>query len=144
MKKFFLVAMFACLFAVVLPAQNSADSDDSRDESKWTTINYVNVPVLKVLEAKDGYIVIYQKNKMGVGTVEVPKKWAKGNTEEPRKLKFRAVSTSAGAYMTIVRDGSDFKRLILSIPMNKQNSLWGVSRKNLSDADKDTLEDLAL
>ena len=144
MKRFLLLAAFACIFTFALCAQNSSTSDDSRDESKWTTINYVNVPVLKVLESKDGYIIIYQKNKVGVGTVELPKKWAKGNTQEPRKLKFRSVSTSASAYMTIVKDGSDFKRVILSIPMNKQNSLWGISKKSLSDPDKDTLEELDL
>ena len=142
MKKLFVIAMLVCLFSTAVFAQSS--SEESRDDSKWTTINYVNVPVLKVLEAKEGYVIIYQKNKVGVGSVEIPKKWAKGNTENPRKLKFRAVNTAAGAYMTIVRDGSDFKRVILSIPMNKQNSMWGISKKAFGDPDKESLEDLDL
>lgn len=142
MKKLFVIAMLVCLFSTAVFAQSS--SEESRDDSKWTTINYVNVPVLKVLEAKEGYVIIYQKNKVGVGSVEIPKKWAKGNTENPRKLKFRAVNTAAGAYMTIVRDGSDFKRVILSIPMNKQNSMWGISKKAFEDPDKESLEDLEL
>lgn len=142
MKKLFVIAMFVCLFSTAAFAQSS--SEESRDDSKWTTINYVNVPVLKVLEAKEGYVIIYQKNKVGVGSVEIPKKWAKGNTENPRKLKFRAVNTAANAYMTIVRDGSDFKRVILSIPMNKQNSMWGISKKAFENPDKESLEDLEL
>ena len=98
----------------------------------------------KILEGKDGYAVIYQKNQTGVGNVVIPKKWGKGNADQPRKLKFRAVKTSLGAYMTVVKDGGEFKRVILSIPMNKSNSIWGMvdSRKNMEGADKDTLEDL--
>ena len=48
--------------------------------------------------------------------------------------------------MTVVKDAGEFKRVILSIPMNKNNSIWGMvdSRKNLEGADKDTLEDLDL
>lgn len=141
MKKLFIIAMFVCLFSTSIFAQSNS-SGEERDEAKWTTINYTNVPVLKVLEAKEGYIIIYQKNRVGVGTVELPKKWAKGTTEDPRKLKFRAVNTAQNAYMTVVRDGSDFKRVILSIPMNKQNSLWGISKKALENPDKDSLEDL--
>ena len=104
----------------------------------------MNVPVLKILEGKDGYVIIYQKNKTGVGNVIIPKNWAHGNPDSPRKLKFRSVKTSLGAYMTVVKNGGDFKRVILSIPMNKSNSIWGMvdSRKNLEGADKDTLEDL--
>ena len=88
--------------------------------------------------------IIYQKNKTGVGNVVIPKKWANGTPAAPRKLKFRAVKTSVGAYMTIVKDNGEFKRVILSIPMNKNNSIWGMvdSRKNMDGADKDTLEDL--
>ena len=41
-------------------------------ESKWSSLSYVNVPVLKVLEGVDAYVVVYQKNKTGVGNVIVP------------------------------------------------------------------------
>ena len=80
----------------------------------------------------------------GVGNVILPKNWAHGTPDAPRKLKFRQVKTSLGAYMTVVKDSGEFKRVILSIPMNKSNSIWGMvdSRKNLEGADKDTLEDL--
>ena len=145
MKKILIIlAAFAVLSASIFAAENSSASAPERTEGKWTEMSYVNVPVLKILEGKDGYAVIYQKNKTGVGNVVIPKKWGKGNNEAPRKLKFRAVKTSIGAYMTIVKDGGEFKRVILSIPMNKSNSIWGMvdSRKNMDGADKDTLEDL--
>ena len=146
MKKILMIlAVFAVLTTAVFAEKSSANAPE-RTEGKWTDISYVNVPVLKILEGKDGYAVIYQKNKAGVGNVVIPKKWIKGNNENPRKLKFRAVNTSLGAYMTIVKEGSEFKRVILSVPMNKSNSIWGMvdSRKNMEGADKDTLEELEL
>ena len=149
MKK---IIMILAVFAVITTAvfaeneNKSSASAPERTEGKWTEMSYVNVPVLKVLEGKDGYAVIYQKNKTGVGNIIIPKKWGKGSNEEPRKLKFRQVNTAVGAYMTIVKDKGEFKRVILSIPMNKSNSIWGMvdSRKNMEGADKDTLEELEL
>ena len=147
MKKLLvLLTLCAVLTAAVFADNKNSASAPARTEGKWTEMSYVNVPVLKVLEGKDGYVVIYQKNKTGVGNVVLPKNWAHGTNEAPRKLKFRSVKTSVGAYMTVVKDGGEFKRVILSIPMNKSNSIWGMvdSRKNLEGADKDTLEELEL
>ena len=146
MKKILIALALFAVFSAVLFADTKNSTVPERTEGKWTEISYVNVPVLKVLEGKDGYVVIYQKNKTGVGNVIIPKKWGHGTEETPRKLKFRSVKTSLGAYMTIVKDGGEFKRVILSIPMNKNNSIWGMvdSRKNLEGADKDTLEELEL
>ena len=145
MKKILMILTLLAVFSAALFADNKSSANaPERTEGKWTELSYVNVPVLKILEGKDGYAVIYQKNKTGVGNVIIPKKWGRGSEEAPRKLKFRAVKTSIGAYMTIVKDGGEFKRVILSIPMDKNNSIWGMvdSRKNLEGADKDTLEDL--
>lgn len=145
MKKLLMVLALLTVFSAVIFADNNSSANaPERTEGKWTELSYVNVPVLKILEGKDGYVIIYQKNKTGVGNVIIPKNWAHGNPDSPRKLKFRAVKTSLGAYMTVVKNGGDFKRVILSIPMNKSNSIWGMvdSRKNLEGADKDTLEDL--
>ena len=146
MKKILIALALFAVFSAVLFADTKNSTVPERTEGKWTEISYVNVPVLKVLEGKDGYVVIYQKNKTGVGNVIIPKKWGHGTEETPRKLKFRSVKTSLGAYMTIVKDGGEFKRVILSIPMNKNNSIWGMvdSRKNREGADKDTLEELEL
>lgn len=144
MKKIFMILAVLSVFALSAFADESSTNGQARNEAKWTDMSYVNVPILKILEGKDGYAIVYQKNRHGVGNVVIPKKWAQGNTENPRKLKFRSVKTSLGAYMTIVKDGGEFKRVILSIPMNKNDSIWGLAdyRKNMEGADKDTLEDL--
>ena len=145
MKKILMILALLVVFSAAVFADNKGSaSAPPRTEGKWTDMSYVNVPVLKILEGKDGYVVIYQKNRTGVGNVILPKNWAHGTPDAPRKLKFRAVKTSLGSYMTVVKDGGEFKRVILSIPMNKSNSIWGMvdSRKNLEGADKDTLEDL--
>ncbi len=145
MKKLLMVLALLTVFSAVIFAENNSSANaPERTEGKWTEISYVNVPVLKILEGKDGYVIIYQKNKTGVGNVILPKNWAHGTPDAPRKLKFRQVKTSLGAYMTVVKDSGEFKRVILSIPMNKSNSIWGMvdSRKNLEGADKDTLEDV--
>ena len=147
MKKILIVlALFAVLTAALFAETKNNSNVPERTEGKWTDMSYVNVPVLKILEAKNGYMVVYQKNKTGVGNVILPKNWIHGNTENPRKLKFRQVNTAVGAYMTIVKDGGEFKRVILSVPMNKTNSIWGLAdtRKNLEGADKDTLEEIEL
>ena len=145
MKKILVILTLLAVFSAALFADNNGSANaPERTEGKWTELSYVNVPVLKILEGKDGYAVIYQKNKTGVGNVVIPKKWGRGSEDSPRKLKFRSVRTSICAYMTVVKDGGEFKRVILSIPMNKNNSIWGMvdSRKNMEGADKDTLEDL--
>ncbi len=145
MKKLLMILTVISLLALSLFAdENNSASGPERTEGKWTELSYVNVPVLKILEGKEGYAVIYQKNKTGVGNVVIPKNWAHGTTENPRKLKFRAVKTSIGAYMTVVKDKGEFKRVILSIPMEKSNPIWGLVdyRKSMEGTDKDTLEDL--
>lgn len=146
MKKLLLILSLVSVFSLkVFAADNGNNDSIVKDESKWTTLSYVNVPVLKILEAKDGYVVIYQKNRVGSGTTVIPKSWAKGNTESPRKLKFRNVKRTNEAYMTVVQDEGNFKRVILTIPMNKQSGMWGVvSNGKEIDTEKTDMSDLAL
>lgn len=150
MKKILMIFALVSVFAISAVAQENKESKSSsghpKTEGKWTEMTYVNIPVLKIFEGKDAYAIIYQKNKVGVGSTTIPKSWAMGTPDNPRKLKFRNVKTSVGAYMTVVKDEGEFKRVILSIPMNKSNSIWGVAntRKSMEGADKETLEDLAL
>lgn len=145
MKKLFLVLALAMTFAVSAFAAGNITSAE-KDESKWSTLSYSVVPILKIMEARDGYVVIYQKNKIGVGSTVIPKTWAKGNTENPRKLKFRKVKKTSDAYMTIVKEDGNFKRVILNVPMSKSNNIWGVVGRGqqLEGLDKENLDDLAL
>lgn len=147
MKKLLMILALVTVFAMsAFAAEKDTKTNNEKDESKWTTLSYVNVPILKIMEGKEGYAIIYQKNKYGVGSTVIPKSWAKGNNENPRKLKFRNSKRNNTSYMTIVKDGDEFKRVILTIPMNKSNAIWGVIdyRKSMEGTDKDTLEDLEL
>ena len=131
------------VFVTLLTSIFAAD-DNTRNEDKWSSLSYENIPVLKVLDSKYGYMVIYQKHRLGTGSTFIPKDWAKYTSDTPRKLKIRNIRNPQESFLTVVKDDGEFKRVILSIPMNKSNTIWGMvdSRKNMEGADKDTLEDL--
>ena len=147
MKKILLIlALFTVFSGLLVAAEKSNDSGSSfeKTEGKWSDLSYVNVPVLKILEGKNAYSIIYQKNHVGVGSVVIPKAWAKGSPDSPRKLKFKKVRSGYNSFMTVVKDEGEFKRVILSVPMNKSDSIWGVAdyRKEMEGEDKETLEEL--
>lgn len=147
MKKFFVIALLMSVFASGMFAQSTnINVVPEKDESKWSDMTYQNIPILKILEARDAYVIIYQKNKIKSGTVVIPKKWANGTVENPRKLKFRNAKNPYNSYMTIVKKGGEFHRVILTIPMKKNNNMWGVIEyaQEVEGADKDTLEDISM
>ena len=141
MKKLFL------LLALVTSISFSAFAAENKNGGNSSSISYYNVPILKIYDGKDGYVVIYQKNKTGVGTTVIPKKWLEGNPDNPRKLKLRKLEKGLlEPFMTVVKKDGQFLRVILTLPMSKQNSIWGVLDQNqrLEGTDKDTLEELEL
>ena len=147
MKKLFIIGLLLSIFTCGVFAQNTnINVTPEKDPSKWSDMTYQNIPILKILEARDAYVIIYQKDKLGSGSVVIPKSWSKGSPENPRKLKFRNSKQNSTSYMTVVKDKGEFKRVILTIPMNKALGLWGVvdTRKGLEGADKETLEELEL
>ena len=137
--------LFAFLASAALCVSVSAE-EAKKDESKWASISYYDVPIYKILEAKDGYVVIYAKNKVGSGSTVIPKNWINGDKDNPRKLKFRNIRGNLKPFMTVVKKDNSFMRVILSVPMSKTNSVWGLAdyHKQLEGTDKDTLEDLPL
>ena len=145
MKKIIALALSTFLIiSAVFAAESNITLTVERDESKWTDLKYENLPILKILEGKDGYVVIYQKNKIGVGQTVIPKSWALGNPENPRKLKFRNTKNPNESFMTIVTKGGEFKRVILTVPMSKNNSMWGLVDYSvpLEGTDKENLDDI--
>ena len=147
MKKTLLIlALFTVFSGMLFAAEKTNDSGTSfeKTEGKWSTLSYVNVPILKILEGKNAYSIIYQKNQVGVGSVVIPKAWVKSSPDSPRKLKFRKVRSGYNSFMTVIKDDGEFKRVILSVPMNKSDSIWGVAdyRKTMEGEDKETLEEL--
>ena len=147
MKKTLLIlALFTVFSGLLFAAEKTNDSGTSfeKTEGKWSNLSYVNVPILKILEGKNAYSIIYQKNQVGVGSVVIPKAWVKSSPDSPRKLKFRQVRSGYNSFMTVIKDDGEFKRVILSVPMNKSDSNWGVAdyRKTMEGEDKETLEEL--
>ena len=143
MKK---ILMILALFSVFTLSMFADDSRYEKDDSKWSNLSYVNVPVLKIMDSKEGYLVMYQKYNTGVGTVVIPKDWARGTPEEPRKLKFRNVDSANSAYMTIMKEDGQFIRVVLNVPVSRSNYIWGIIQRGveLDGVDKDTLEELEL
>ncbi|MCQ2592727.1 MAG: hypothetical protein MJ188_08070 [Treponema sp.] len=143
--KIALCLLFVTLLSTSLYAADSnLNLTSEKDESKWSDMTYNNVPILKILEGKDGYVIIYEKNKLGTGTTVIPKAWAKGTPENPRKLKFRNIKNPGDSFLTVVKKNGEFSRVIISTTLSKNNSLWGVVdySKPLDGANKETLEEL--
>ena len=145
MKKIFIIALLASIFTCAVFAENQ-DLSHPKDESKWSDMTYVTAPVMKILESKDCYVVIYQKKYAGTATVTIPKTWNNYKKDTARKLKFRNIKNPNESYLTVVKKGGEFYKIIISCPMKKNNSLWGISANNyvVEGADKETLEELDL
>ena len=65
-KKLLILALFTVFSGLLFAAENSNDSGTSfeKTEGKWSDLSYVNVPILKILEGKNAYSIIYQKNQV--------------------------------------------------------------------------------
>ena len=136
MKKIIAIAfVFAVSFAAVFAVPTKFN--ESKPEN-WSDMTYANVPIYKVLDSKDGYVVIYGKSKIGTGTVVIPKKWVRGTKDSPSKLKLVKL------YGGILKKGGEFHHVELTIPMNRNDSIWGVveSGKQVDGVDKEVLEEL--
>lgn len=135
---FVAAAMLARTFAVPVAYNESS-------EENWSSISYRNVPILKILDSKDGYVVLYQKGKIGTGRTVIPKSWNRGNPENPRKLKVRFLpGGKLKSFMTVVKKDGEFHHVVLTVPANKNDSVWGVIsyRQSVEGTDKETLEEL--
>lgn len=140
MKKFLLAFIMIATVCAGCFAQSSKAPKDG-----WSVMDYENIPILKILESRDGYVVIYQKNAAGVGSTVIPKAWAKGNPENPRKLKIRKLSRGiTKPFMTIVTKSGEFHRVMLTIPMNKSDALWGTVYDIKEGLDKENMDDVKL
>lgn len=142
MKKLIVTLLAAAAFvgsAFAVPVAYNETSPEN-----WTDLSYQSIPVYKVLESPKAFVVIYQKGKYGVGQTSIPKSWAHGNKENPAKLKMRA--TNGGKmkpFITVVKKGGEFQKVILTMPVSKANSAWGVLGSDANvDTEKDTLEEL--
>ena len=136
-----ITALIVSAAAVAVPVHYNETSPDN-----WSDMSYVQVPVYKVLDSREGYVVIYAKKAYGVGQTIIPKSWAKINSSEPAKLKIRTIgSGKLKPFMTVVKKGGEFHHVILTVHSNKSDASWGVVSPGVKlDVSKDTLEELEL
>lgn len=136
------LALFTAFAAFAVPSE----ANDKHEEN-WSQLSYYSTPIYKILDSRDAYIVIYAKNSVGVGQTVIPKSWASWNKNEPRKLSFRNVPRGKlKSQITIFKKEGEFYKVVLNVPMNKANPVWGVVKPGvqIDGIDKDTLEDLEL
>mgnify|MGYP004450897565 CR=1 FL=1 len=143
MKKLLIVlALFASVSFSMFAQENSGETKEG-----WSDMTYYSVPILRVLESKEAYVVLYQKNHTGVGSTIIPKDWAYGTPDAPRKLKFRKLSPGVlKPYLTVVKKSGEFHRVIMTVPVSKSHEVWDMFNQNLSESElsKDSLDDLPL
>ncbi len=145
MKKFIctilaLVSMSVATFAV-------PSLYNEKHEENWTDMTFTQIPIYKVLDSRDGYVVIYAKNVYEVGKTIIPKKWAKGTADSPKKLTIRSIKAGKlKPFMTVIKKGNEFKQVILTVPLSRSDATWGVveSGVQLEGLDKEVLEELPL
>ena len=144
MKKIFLITILFSLFTCAAAFAENKDLSYPKDESKWSDISYQTAPVLKILEGKDCYVIIYQKKHSGTATTVIPKEWSAYKKNESRKLKFRDIKNPNDSYISVIKKGGEFHHVILSVPMKKNNNLWGILGLDakVEGTDKETLEEL--
>ena len=142
MKKIIVTLLALATFAAAAFAVPVAYNETN--EANWSDMSYEYIPVFKVLESTDAFVVLYQKGKYGVGQTTLPKNWTHSSKESPAKLKMRALTGGKlKPYLTVVKKGGDFHHVILTMPVSKANAAWGVVNKGVKiDTDKDTLEPL--
>ena len=139
MKKVILALLAAACLAVPALAQEDSGSSESTTPvwdhgDNVSDLFYYNVPVYRVYDQKDAYVVMYQKQGLDVGKVVLPKKWAQGN--EGRKLFFRNKAKGLGSYMSV------FYKAVLTVSNNRADAVWGVisNSVHIEGTDADTLE----
>lgn len=146
MKKI-LVFVFALFFSATLFAQEAQETKSSRkrNDAKWSSVTYVNIPISRIYQTSKAYVVVYQKNKTGLGSTTIPKEWVNGSSENPSKLKFRSVKGALQPFMTVIKKEGSFLRVVLSTPPDTNVDFWRLGDDNaVSDTDKETLEELEL
>jgi hypothetical protein len=85
MKKIIMILALLSVFSLAMFAENNGSSNaPERTEGKWTELSYVNVPILKILEGKDGY---------GIG------EWIEYDISEFLKRREDVVNRNANLYI---------------------------------------------
>lgn len=136
------------IFAAVLGSVCAVPTkyNETKPEN-WSEMTYVNLPIYKILDSTDSYVVIYGKNHAGTGSTVIPKKWVRSSKDTPSKLKLtKLYRGTLKSFMTVVKKGGEFHHVVLTIPMNKNDPVWGILENgaDAGNADKEVLEELEM
>ncbi len=142
MKKIILALLLAASFVLPLAAQSG---DSEKTTPIWdhgdnvSDISYTSVPIYRVFQHKDAYVVYYQKQDLRRGTVVIPRKWAYGTAG--RKLYFRKRPANLDSFMTVYYKGGEFYKVTLTVDLASHDAIWGIlpAYTKLSGTDAESL-----
>ena len=117
MKKFCLIAI------LLLVCVSFAFTEKKFDPG---TTSYVNVPILKIYDHPEYYIITYRKNGLDLGQTSVPKEWFRQGSPE-RKGKFRSIIGNVNPYITLWFSNGEFFSIYVNVSSNRADNVWGVA-----------------
>ena len=132
MKKLIIIFLVT-LLCFSLYAQQEAEEQD---------LFYINVPIVRVYDHIDAYVVHYLKGNMSVGQVFVPKVWF--NTQEVNKSRLRPLAKGVEPYMTVIYESGTFQKVYINMPINRRHSSWKILSRNIDVASKMNTETLEI
>ena len=88
-----------------------------------SNLSYRVVPVFKIYDQPDAYVILYEMQGAKVGQTVIPKSWTH---ETPRRLEFRRLPAGVTTYLTVIYKDGEFYKAILTAPTDRGNSVWGV------------------
>ncbi len=97
---------------------------------KKSEISYYSAPVYKVMDSAKAYTVIYGKAGHKMGTVTIPKDWAKNKPDTVKRLLVRNCPSKITPYVTIVKKSGEFLKVMLTVPTNHNDRIWGIANEN--------------
>ena len=119
------------LSALVLAGAFCEENAGGRKKSE---LSYYSAPVYKVMDSSKAYVVVYGKAGHKMGTVTIPKDWAKNKPDTVKRLLVRNCPPKITPYVTIVKKSGEFLKVMLTIPTNHNNRIWGIANENKVDS----------
>ena len=121
------ICLAALLASLVL---SGAFADATATGHKKSEISYYSAPVYKVMDSTKAYTVVYGKAGHKMGTVTIPKDWAKNKPDTVKKLLVRNCPPKITPYVTIVKKSGSFLKVMLTVPTNHNDRIWGIANEN--------------
>lgn len=129
-RKGILFIVFSALMALPALAQDTK-----------ANISYMSAPIYKVLDSTNAYVVFYGKYGAEIGIVTIPKKWSKWQKDQPRKLVIREMPRKMSPYITVVKKDDKFLKVMLTIPTDHNNRVWGIAdNKKVDQSEPESIE----